>query len=129
MKNGDKIKCPLCGEKSFVREKKIYDDSFVCTGSKFLCALCGGELPREAGGKAVEKKSAALDRLSQLLGGEEVTKVSIAADADDKRFCCYCAHYIKHPFMNRCGLTLKEIEATDRCENFKKKEAEEQTNL
>ena len=132
MKKGDKIKCPHCGENSLLKEKKSFNDAFELCGCVLVCAFCGKEVKEQKSSEkapGTQGKKSAADRLSQLLGGEEVTKVSIAADADDKRFCCYCAHYIKHPFMNRCGLTLKEIEATDRCENFKKKEAEEQTNL
>ena len=36
MKNGDKINCPHCGEKSFVKEKKEFDDSFSLKASTFF---------------------------------------------------------------------------------------------
>ena len=113
-----KIKCPHCGEYAFFKEKKIYDDSFTLTGVKHICFLCGAEADIKAE-TGTGNSRGALDKLSKLLGGETVGKVSLDLADDEVRFCCHCTHYIKHPFMNRCGLTLKEIEATDSCENFK----------
>ena len=122
MKNGEKINCPHCGEKSFVREKKNYDEAFVLKKSEFVCALCGRVLEgKEPGRSAAAGKNSASDRLSALLGGEKVQKISFAPEDGDGRFCLHCVNYIKHPFLNRCGLTLKEIQATDSCEHFEAK--------
>lgn len=124
MKNGEKINCPHCGEKSFVREKKCFDDAFVLKKVLFVCALCGKPLEDKAPNRSgVSGKNNAADRLSALLGGEKVQKISFAPDASDGRFCLHCVNYIKHPFMNRCGVTLKEIQATDSCELFEAKSA------
>lgn len=123
MKNGEKILCPHCGEKSFLKEKKCFDDSFALKEVKFFCALCGGEI-RNTSEKspAPSKAAAAAERLSALLGGEKVARVTFAPEADDGHFCLHCRNFIKHPFMNRCGLTLKEVEATDSCDSFEKSE-------
>lgn len=122
MKNGDKINCPHCGEKSFVKEKKEFDDSFSLKERSFFCALCGGKLVPPSSSSPKVKNSSAADRLSALLGGEKVQKVSFEKTADDGHFCLHCVHYLKHPFMTRCALTLKEIEATDNCEKFECKD-------
>ena len=119
MKNGEKIICPHCCEKSFVREKKNYDEAFVLKKVEFVCALCGRKLEKKDPEKSgAAGKNSASDRLSALLGGEKVQKISFAPEAGDGRFCLHCVNYIKHPFLNRCGLTLKEIQATDSCEHF-----------
>lgn len=126
MNKHSKSKCPHCGEYAFFKEKKIYGDDFSLKGTKYFCLLCGGEADLEAEKKSSAKNDGALDRLSKLLGGEENTKVSLDLAQDEVRFCLHCAHYIKHPFMNRCGLNLKEVEATGSCENFKAHESEPQ---
>ena len=123
MKNGEKILCPHCGEKSFLKEKKIYDDAFALKEVKFLCALCGKTVNNNSGKISAPSPSAvAAERLSALLGGEKAVKITLAPEADDGCFCLHCRHYIKHPFMNRCALTMKEIQATDSCGSFVKKD-------
>ena len=119
MKNGDKAVCPHCGERTLVREKKCYDENFSLTGVRFFCSLCGGELkPEENGSTPQAARKQAADRLSQLLGGEKAAKVRLAPEADDGHFCLHCRHFIKHPFMNRCGVTMREVEATGSCAKF-----------
>ena len=118
-----KIKCPHCGEMTFLREKKIFGDAFAVREIKYFCMFCGGEAEPPRGEKGSGKSEAALDKFSKMLGGEEkVKKFSLGFADGESRFCLHCVNYIKHPFTSRCGLTLKEIEATDRCENFRTKE-------
>ncbi|MBQ7694901.1 MAG: hypothetical protein IJT50_07225 [Lentisphaeria bacterium] len=120
MNNGKKVLCPHCGERTLAREKKILDDNFTPVGVKFVCVFCGGELeiPAAAPASAPSKQEQASERLSRLLGGEKVTKVGFAPEADDGHFCLHCRHFVKHPFINRCGLTMKEVQAIDGCEKF-----------
>ena len=120
MNSGSKVVCPHCGERTLAKEKKILDENFSPVGVKFVCAFCGGELeaPAAASPSAPSKEKEAAERLSRLLGGETVAKVGFAPEADDGRFCLHCKNFIKHPFMNRCGLTMKEVQAIDSCEKF-----------
>ena len=120
MNGGGKVLCPHCGEKTLVRERKVFDENFSPAGVKFVCAFCGGELepPSAAAAPAPSKEKEAAERLSRLLGGEKVTKAAFAPEADDGHFCLHCRNFIKHPFMNRCGLTMKEVQAIDSCEKF-----------
>ena len=121
MKKGDKIKCPHCGENSLLKEKKSFNDAFELCGCVLVCAFCGKEIKDQKSSEnapGTQGKKSAADRLSQLLGGESVRKVSLDLADDELRFCLHCAHYIKHPFADRCGLSFKEVEATGSCEKF-----------
>ena len=120
MNSGKKVLCPHCGEKTLAKEKKLLDESFSPVGVKFVCAFCGGELemPAAAAAPAPSKEKEAAERLSRLLGGERVAKAAFAPEADDGHFCLHCKNFVKHPFMNRCGLTMREVQAIDSCEKF-----------
>ena len=120
MNSGNKMLCPHCGERTLAKEKKVLDENFSPVGVKFVCAFCGGELevPSAASGPAPSKREDAAERLSRLLGGERPAKVGFAPEADDGHFCLHCKNFIKHPFMNRCGLTMKEVQAIDSCAKF-----------
>ena len=120
MNSGKKVLCPHCGERTLAKEKKILDENFSPVGGKFVCAFCGGELemPSAVPASAPSKAQEAAERLSRLLGGERPTKAAFAPEADDGHFCLHCKNFVKHPFMNRCGLTMKEVQAIDSCEKF-----------
>ena len=125
MKAGEKTLCPHCGERSVIKEKKIFDDDFSLKGIKLCCALCGGEIKKAGNTEGKTEETAAekaAKRLSDLLGGETIRKVHLEPEADDGHFCLHCKNYIKHPFMNRCALTMQEVEATDSCKNFSLKD-------
>ena len=124
MKNGDKIKCPHCGEKSFVKEKKEFDDNFTLKSTSFRCALCGGKIDPAPETSTSQKNSSAADKFAALLGEERAAKVSFAPQEDDGKVCLHCRYYIKHPFMDRCGLHMKEINVMESCSDFAKKENE-----
>ena len=123
MKKGDKITCPHCGEKSFVREKRAFNDDLTRGEAQFFCALCGKELIPEKNtpSAASPRNKAGIDRLSQLLGGEKIQKVTLGPADGDGCFCLHCAHFLTNPFVCRCGLTFNEIEATDSCSSFEAK--------
>ena len=124
MKKGDKITCPHCGEKSFVREKRAFNDDLTRGEAQFFCALCGKELVPEKNTSTTSTTAGnkgGIDRLSQLLGGEKIHKVTLEPTDGDGMFCLHCAHFLTNPFVCRCGLTFKEIEATDSCSDFEPK--------
>ena len=120
MNSGRKVLCPHCGEKTIAKEKKLLDENFSPVGVKFVCAFCGGELEMASAAYASSpsKEQEAAERLSRLLGGEKAAKAAFVPEADDGHFCLHCKNFVKHPFMNRCGLTMKEVQAIDSCEKF-----------
>ena len=120
MNSDRKMLCPHCGEKTLAKGKKVFDENFSPAGVKFVCAFCGGELENSpaASVSAPSKQEEAAERLSRLLGGEKVAKAAFAPEADDGHFCLHCRNFVKHPFMNRCALTMKEVQAIDSCGKF-----------
>lgn len=122
MKNGEMIKCPHCGEKSLAKEKREFDDDFSLKSSSFFCALCGGKLEEKKEETAPGKKSKATDRLAALLGEKRHGTSFFAPDEDDGKVCLHCRHCIKHPFMDRCGITMREVDVMESCDRFEAKE-------
>jgi hypothetical protein len=39
-------------------------------------------------------------------------------ETEKGRFCRYCKHYVVNPFVQRCALHRKSVEATDTCSRF-----------
>ena len=118
MKHGDKFKCPHCGENTFVREKKEFGDDFSIKSTFFLCGSCGKKAEAAPEQKAPSKSSAAAGKLSALLGGETVEKRSFEPQEDDGKVCLHCRHCIRHPFMDRCGITMKVVDVLESCDRF-----------
>ena len=121
--DGERIVCPLCGKRSAV---KIHHriENFKVVESYAVCALCQKRLPKPTAPAEQEKKPSAL---AALLGmtAEEEQKQRDRREAEKKilgdtsrRFCKDCRHYIKHPFLSRCGLTNHCAEPMDDCERF-----------
>ena len=44
--------------------------------------------------------------------------VKVFADSERRRSCAWCRHFIVNPFCQRCGLSNREVEATDVCARF-----------
>ena len=49
-------------------------------------------------------------------------KADIFASDEMGKNCRHCKHYVVNPFIQRCGLSHREVQATDLCERFDKKE-------
>ena len=122
-KDGQRIVCPLCGKRSAV---KIHHriENFKVVESLAVCALCQKPLPKPTQPEEQEKKPSAL---AELLGmtAEDEQKMREKREAEknilgdtSRRFCKDCRHYIKHPFLSRCGLNNHGVEPMDDCERF-----------
>lgn len=102
-------------------------DGWTKKGDVLKCASCGnvaGELASEAAeaGKTDPLRSAASDRLKNLLGGEDFErKPALDSSEDEKHFCRDCLYLIPHPFINRCTKFGKEVNPMDDCPSFTKK--------
>lgn len=122
MKNGDEIKCPFCNKDSFaVKETKM--DGWTLKGEILKCSSCGNKLadiPKISKDDKQIKPDLKLDKLASFLGTEKVIHKTIESDGN-KAFCKDCKHYIKHPFLNRCGLHTREVNPMDDCPDFIKR--------
>ncbi len=123
MKNGDKVKCPHCGQETLVKEKNLMS-GWTSLGKALVCALCGEKLGEpEAEGQSKDNK-AALDSLKSLLQTDDIARPVIEVAADEKNFCKDCANFIEHPFETRCGLHRRPTGAMDDCPQFTPKKKE-----
>jgi DNA-directed RNA polymerase subunit RPC12/RpoP len=123
MKPGSEIVCPHCGKDSFA-SKKTEMDGWTKKGDILVCASCGAKLAdlSESGASVAQNSdSPALSSLAEALGVDEMRKPTLKVTDDEKRFCRDCAHFISHPFLNRCSLFGKEVAPMDDCGEFKAK--------
>ncbi len=49
---------------------------------------------------------------------EKTVAPKVFKEAEKGRFCRYCRHYVVNPFLQRCALRRREVEATDTCPQF-----------
>ena len=124
MKVGEEIVCPHCGEDSFASKKSVMD-GWTKKGEIFVCAACGAKLAdcvdSSVASDASGGKSTAISSLAGALGIDEIEKPTIEVSDNEKRFCRDCAHFISHPFLNRCSLLGKEVAPMDDCDGFEPK--------
>ena len=110
------IICSACGADTFVRREPEYD-GFVKKGETFICASCGHKYGSEAEVPFKQKKS-----LSIFSEADKFKKVEIFKSDEIGRNCRYCRHYVVNPFIQRCGLHNRVVQATDLCDKYEKAE-------
>lgn len=108
------IVCPACGKETLLKRTPRYE-GFKRAGEDLNCASCGHAYANEAEVPFKTKTQSNLFNRSELDAKPEIFKPDEAA-----RLCRLCAHYVVNPFIQRCTLLHKEVEATDSCGNFKK---------
>ncbi len=96
---GQKIICPYCRQESAVKLVKQYD-GFTLVGEVRTCAFCGRELADEELTYLKEKIPEGLRQKGQ------------------RRNCYLCEHYVVNPFLQKCVLHNREVEALDSCPDF-----------
>lgn len=94
-----RIFCPNCRQESAVKAIKKYD-GFTLMGEVKACAFCGYEFKEE-------EPEIVKDRPPGWVNDEEL-----------KKNCHRCRHYVKNPFIQKCVLLQREVEATDTCQDF-----------
>jgi hypothetical protein len=106
------IICPACGNESLLKRSARYE-GFKRAGEDLSCAACGHIFANEAEVPFKAKKQSALfDR------GEPDARPKVFNPGDAARLCRHCRHYVVNPFIQRCALHKKEVEATDSCTKF-----------
>ena len=110
------IICTACGADSLVRKEPIYE-GLKKTGEKVFCAACGHEYSSDQ----VPYKEKA--KAPQVFNDDDrPIKLDIFAEGDRQQNCRHCEHYVVNPFVQRCSLHDKEVDATDVCFDFNLKE-------
>jgi len=110
------IICPACGKDTLLKREKVYE-GFRRAGEKLSCAACGHAFPDEAAVPFKIKKTRPgfgrqdLPPPPKVFGEREVLEAV-------GRLCRHCAHYVVNPFLQRCGRSNREVEATDTCNRF-----------
>lgn len=113
--NGNKsieIICPACGKDALLRRIPRYD-GFRRVGKNLICSSCGHPFADEAEVPFKAKPESVLFDRKELDSKPEIFKADDAA-----RLCRHCVHYVVNPFVQRCALQHKEVEATDSCGRF-----------
>lgn len=123
MQSNEKFICPACKEESMLKIKNKLD-GFTQVGKVFVCMLCGaeiGEVPAESDTGKNADSNDKLNKLGSLLGAAPAATARLAAADDEKRFCKDCAHFLKHPFVDRCDRDNHPVDAMADCEFFEKR--------
>ena len=122
--------CPHCKSSTIPREKPVLENWKV-VHILYICPLCNGELPAPA---ATQKKLSAetpadnantkkRSALTALLGDDtpapELPDIAKSWQ-ETRRFCRDCCHFIKHPFLCRCGRSGREVNPMDDCPDFQR---------
>jgi len=106
------ILCGQCGADTFVRREPVYD-GFTKTGERIFCTACGCEYANEdlVPYKVARKPAVFTD-------SDRSKRVEIFASDEQGRNCRHCRHYVVNPFIQRCAIHHREVQATDICDNF-----------
>ncbi len=117
------ILCPVCGRETFLKRTPAYD-GFRRVGETLSCAVCRHVFENEAAVPfKTKRKPAGFSRADlppppKVLRPEEV-------NAEISRLCRHCRHYVVNPFLQRCGLNNRVVEATDTCARFEARPPEQ----
>lgn len=118
------IECSVCGNDSLLRRDPVYE-GFRKTGERLSCSSCGHVFESEKAVPFKKKREPSLfganDKPVQpriFSDDEKPAAIKVFGDAESERLCRYCDHYVVNPFVQRCALRRKEVEATDTCDSF-----------
>jgi rRNA maturation protein Nop10 len=106
------IICTACGEDTFVRREPIYD-GFSKIGEKIICVSCGHVFEDESVVPFKEHSGPAV-----FSDADRSKEVRIFRSDEVGHNCRHCDHYTVNPFVQRCGLHGREVDATDLCSDF-----------
>lgn len=110
------IRCPACGQDTLLRREPVYD-GFKKVGERLLCSSCKHVFPSE---DQVPFKTRA--KPSLFSDADKLRTIDIFAGDEKGRNCRHCKHYVVNPFVQRCGLNNRLVQATDLCDRFERKE-------
>ena len=112
-RKSNEIICPACGKESLLARIPRYE-GFKRVGEDLACALCKHVFADESEVTFKPKQHA------NIFGPEDLdSRPEVFKPGDAARLCRHCEHYVVNPFIQRCALRGKEVEATDSCADFK----------
>ncbi len=117
MAAGAEIVCSACGAEALVVRQPVYE-GFKKVGEEFLCSACGHVYSSEAD---VPFKSGGPTPILFTETDRSPTPHLFDA-AENEQLCRYCANYVINPFTQWCSLHRREVEATDSCDQFTRRE-------
>lgn len=106
------IVCSACGTDTFVRREPVYEN-FKKTGERFFCVTCGHEFKDEQSVPFITMAKPVI-----FTDADRTQKVDLFQGDEKGRNCRHCQHYVKNPFVQRCGLHQMEVQASDLCDDF-----------
>ena len=113
------IICSACGADTLLVRIPRYD-GFTRVGDTLKCASCGHEYAAESEVPFKQKNP-----VSVFDESDAPRKIVIFREDEKDRTCLYCRHYVVNPFVQRCGLHRRLVEATDFCDDFEVKKKED----
>lgn len=117
------ITCPACNEESFLKRTAKYD-GFIKTGATLSCAACGHEFDGETQVPFRERLAPKVFDSSERPHAPEIFR------SEEIGCCCrYCEQYVVNPFVQRCALHGRAVEATDTCGDFARKQDPDATDV
>lgn len=117
------ITCTACGKTTFVRAEPVFE-GFKKVGEAYICLSCGHRYPSAAETPFTKPEPQKGNGLFQPT--EKKDLADLLGIQMKHHSCRWCAHWILHPFDQRCGLTNKHTESTDECNRFQEKTQEPQ---
>lgn len=115
------INCTACGKTAFVRAEPVFH-GFTKVGEAYICLACGHRYASAAETPFVESTG---ENGGGLFHATPKKDLADLLGIDGRHHSCrWCAHWILHPFEQRCGLTNKKTESTDECDRFEEKPRE-----
>lgn len=116
MSNSREIECTVCGRTAWARIEPVYE-GFQRVGEAVVCTACG----HRYAGTAAAPFAAAARRPQVFTAADKPRALDIFADDERRKSCGWCAYFVVNPFNQRCGLTNRDVQATDLCVRFESK--------
>jgi len=105
--------CPACKTRALFLVEAVYE-GFARVGERRRCTSCGHVMAAAAAPKPpASKRHPLFDAADAEPAGPPIFDLS-----ETERLCRKCRHYVVNPFTQRCMLHLRDVEATDTCEQF-----------
>jgi predicted RNA-binding Zn-ribbon protein involved in translation (DUF1610 family) len=116
--DGVEIHCPGCGRDALLLRTPVYE-GFKKTGVQLTCASCGFVFERE------EDVPFMRPPVFSVFKEEDREQPVQVFDESLVPFCHRCEHYVVNPFTQWCSVHRKEVLATDSCDQFTLRTAEQ----
>ncbi len=123
MQRNVEIICTACNKETFLRREPVYE-GLKKVGEKLFCVSCGSPFNDES--EVSFKKKAASSVFSEADKPKQIKVFS--SDEANVRNCRRCMHYVVNPFAQKCGLTGRDVLATDQCWSFEVKPVQEKAD-